>query len=83
MSDTTPISLPIDADLAPLLSGPGSDQLRLQIGRLASRMLRARTDTAELIETIGRLKVHAHMRGLTDDLLAEELALAAGEGIEP
>ncbi len=82
MSDTLAISLPIDADLAPLLTAPGAESLRLQLGRVASRMLRARTDPSALIDVIGRLKVHAHMRGLTDDILEQELSLAALDGSE-
>ncbi len=84
MADTTSIQLPIDRDLAPALQSPAS---RDQLGQLASALLRAqlRPDAAAaapLLEAIGRLKVHAYMHGLTDDLLAEELAAYNEEGRE-
>ena len=79
MSDTLMIPLPIDADLAQALAAPDAQPLRLQMGRFVSRLLRARTESALLLDSIGRLKVHAHMRGLTDAVLEEELTLSADE----
>ncbi len=75
MTDTVLVSLPIAADLVDTL---GSDALRERLGYLASVLLRAELTSAQdadlaLMEAIGRLKVHAHMHGLTDALLAEEL----------
>ncbi len=77
MSDATLVPLPIDTDLVPILN---TERARLQSGRIVSRILRAQTPHANtLMDAIGRLKTHAHMRGLTDALLEEELHAANAE----
>ncbi len=84
MKDPVLIPLPIDADLVGALQ---SDGLRAQLGHIVSGLLRAELMPAlgsgpALMEAIGRVKVHAHMHGLTDALLLEELQAYNGEGRE-
>lgn len=75
MSDRLFIPLPIDRDLVQPLESVGS---REQLGQLASSLFRAQLQAGvgaegALLGAIGRLKVHAHMHGLTEALLMEEL----------
>ena len=82
MPETSLVPLPIDRELVPLLQSPAT---RDMLGQIASSFLRGGMaggveGGAALIEAIGRLKVDAHVHGLTDGLLSEELTAYNSEG---
>ena len=82
MPETVLVSLPIDRELVPLLQTAAA---RDMLGQIASSFMRGGLGGgmgggADLIGAIGRLKVHAHVQGLTEGLLTEELTAYNSEG---
>jgi hypothetical protein len=73
MDTTVDVTIPVDARAATELR---DDRTRDAIGRLVSRVLqRQRQENVErLFAAIERLGADAEAKGLTDDILAEELA---------
>lgn len=69
-TDTVPVTLEVDPAAANALDDAAT---RARIGRLVSRMLRP-PSVEGLCAAIAALKAEAHRRGLTDELLDEELA---------
>lgn len=70
MDDVVEVTIPVEAHAAAALADAGTREM---VGRLVSRMLRA--DGADrLTDAIARLKADAHARGLTDEVVDEELA---------
>lgn len=69
---TVEVAIPVEAGAAAALA---DEATRAWIGREVSRMLRFRREGVEgLFATIDALKAEAHRRGLTDDIVDEELA---------
>ena len=70
MPDTVPVIFEVGPETAAALEDPA---VRARVERLIERT--ARPDRAErLFETIRASKVEAHRRGLTDEIIDEELA---------
>lgn len=67
---TVPVVLDVEPDVASALEDPAT---RARIGRMVSRMVR-HADGDRLFDAIGALKADAHRRGLTDEIVDEELA---------
>ena len=70
MPDTVDVVIPVEPAAAAAL---GDEATRARIGRLVSRMLRP-PKVEDLGAAIGALKAEAHRRGLTDEIVDEELA---------
>lgn len=70
MPDTVPVTIDVEPDIAAALEDPAT---RARIGRLVSRMLQPR-NVENLVTAIAALKEEAHRRGLTDEVVDEELA---------
>lgn len=69
---TVEVAIPVDAGVADALA---DEATRARIGREVSRMLRFRREGVDgLFATIAALKAEAHRRGLTDEIVDEELA---------
>jgi len=66
---TVDVAIPVGADVVPALEDAAT---RARIGRLVSRMLRP-PSVEDLAATIAALKAEAHRRGLTDEIVDEEL----------
>jgi len=67
---TVDVTIPVESDVAPALDDAAA---RARIGGLVSRMLRP-PSVEDLGATIAALKAEAHRRGLTDEIVDEELA---------
>lgn len=70
MDDVVEVTIPVEAHAAAALADAGTREM---VGRLVSRMLRA-DGAGRLMDAIARLKADAHARGLTDEIVDEELA---------
>ena len=70
MPDTVPVTFEVDPETAAALEDPTT---RARIEQLIRRTLRP-AGVERLFEAIGALKAEAHRRGLTDDIIDEELA---------
>ena len=70
MPDTIPVTIEVDPEAAAALDDPAT---RARIGRLVSRALRP-TSVEHLIAAMDALAAEAERRGLTDEILEEELA---------
>jgi len=72
MDDTVvEVTIPVEAGAAAALADAGTREM---VGRIVSRMLRRPASTERLVDAIARLKADAHARGLTDEIVDEELA---------
>lgn len=70
MSETIDVTIPVEPAVAPALEDPVT---RARIGRLVSRVLRP-APVERLIAAMDALAAEAERRGLTDEILDEELA---------
>lgn len=70
MTETVDVTLPVEPDAAAALNDATT---RALVGQVVSRMLRP-TSVERLAEAIAALKAEAHARGLTDEIIDEELA---------
>ena len=70
MDDVVEVTIPVEARAAAALADAGTREM---VGRLVSRMLRP-TGADGPMDAIARLKADAHARGLTDEIVDEELA---------
>jgi len=80
MDNTVEVSIPVEAEAAAIL---GDARAREAIGRLVSRMLRPTEDADPLLAVMERLSAEAARRGLTQNILDEELAAYNAERREP
>lgn len=71
MTETVDITLPVTAEAAARLAAEPA--LRERVIATVNRMLRPE-DPDPLFEAIRQMKAAAHARGLTDEILDEELA---------
>jgi hypothetical protein len=67
---TVPVTIDVEPEVAAALQDPDT---RARIGRLVSHTLR-RENVEHLIATVDALAAEAERRGLTDEILQEELA---------
>lgn len=70
MPDTIPVTLEVEPEAAAALADPAT---RARIGRLVSRVLQP-AGVERLIAAMDALAAEAERRGLTDEILEEELA---------
>ncbi len=70
MEESVSVTIPVDQDVAAILAEPGKRELASQ---LLNRVFRP-TTVAQLFDAIDRLKADAHARGLTDEIVDQELA---------
>lgn len=70
MPDTVPVTIEVEPAAAAALD---DEATRARVGRLVSRMLRPMS-VESLGAAIAALKAEAHRRGLTDEIIDEELA---------
>jgi len=70
MPGTVPVTIDVEPDIAAALNDPA---VRARVGRMVSRMLQPR-NVESLFTAIAALKEEAHRRGLTDEIVDEELA---------
>lgn len=70
MPDTVPVTIDVEPSVAAALDDPAT---RARIGRLVSRVLQL-TAVESLIAAMHALAAEAERRGLTDEILEEELA---------
>jgi len=70
MPDTVPVTLEVEPAAAAALDDPAT---RARIGRLVSRVLQP-AGVERLIAAMDALAAEAERRGLTDEILEEELA---------
>lgn len=70
MPDTVPVTIEVEPDIAAALADPAT---RARAGRLVSRMLRP-ASVDRLFEVMDAISAEAERRGLTDEILEEELA---------
>jgi hypothetical protein len=71
MDDFVEISIPVEAEAAKAL---GDAHARAAIGRVISRMVRPNKGEDPLLDAMVRLSAEAARRGLTQDILDDELA---------
>ena len=70
MPDTVPVTIDVEPQAAAALADPAP---RARMGRLVSRTLH-RESVERLIAAMNALAAEAERRGLTDEILEEELA---------
>jgi len=70
MPDIVPVTIDVEPDIAAALDDPA---MRARVGRFVSRMLQP-PNVEGLATAIAALKEEAHRRGLTDEIIDEELA---------
>jgi hypothetical protein len=70
MPDTIPVTLEVEPEAAAALADPAT---RARIGRLVSRVLQP-AGVERLVAAMEALAAEAERRGLTDEILEEELA---------
>ena len=70
MDTTVEVSIPVEAEAAAAL---GDARARAAISRVVSRMLRPSADADPLLAVMERLSADAARRGLTQDILDNEL----------
>ncbi len=68
---TVDVVIPVEARVAESLRDP---ELRAQAGQLVSEMLNRKLANDRLFAAITALKAEAHRRGLTDEIVDDELA---------
>jgi hypothetical protein len=71
MPDTVPVTLDLEPDLAAALADPA---IRARLERLVRRTLRPAAGVERLFAAMDALSDDARRRGLTDEILQEELA---------
>ena len=71
VAETVDVNIPVDAEAAVRLATAGE---REAIGRVVSRMLRPRKGDDSLLAAMDRLAIEAERRGLTQEILDQELA---------
>jgi len=76
MGDTVEVAIPVDRETAAALSDTRKREI---VGRVIGRMLRRESAVDLLMDAIDRLKADAHARGLTDEIVEEELAAHRAE----
>lgn len=76
MPDVVEVTIPVDAEVAAQL---GDSRTRDAVGRMVSRMLRREEGKHPLIAAMDRLAAEAERRGLTPEILKEELAAFKAE----
>ena len=76
MPGTVPVTIDVEPDVAAALDDPAT---RARIGRMVSRMLRP-VGVEQLFDAMHALSDEARRRGLTDEILEEELAAYNAEG---
>ena len=79
MPDTVPVTIEAESDAAAALSDKAR---RARVGRLVSRMLRP-ASLDRLFEVMDAISAEAERRGLTDEILAAELAATNAERRNP
>lgn len=77
MDDTVDVTIPVEADAAAALA-QDADR-RAAVGRLVSLVLRPRPGGDPLLDAMDRLSAEAKARGLTPEILDEELAAHRAE----
>ncbi|MBL6082414.1 hypothetical protein JMJ56_31085 [Belnapia sp. T18] len=70
MPDTVPVTLEVEPDVAAALADPAT---RERVARLVSRAVRP-ASAERLFAAMDALSAEARRRGLTDEILQEELA---------
>ncbi len=80
MDNIVEISIPIEAEAAKAL---GNARTREAVGRVISRMLKPSKDENPLLAAMERLSADAQNRGLTQQILDDELAAYNAERREP
>jgi hypothetical protein len=80
MDELVEISIPVEAEAAKAL---GDARKREAIGRVISRMLKPSQDENPLLDAMERLSADAERRGLTQQILDDELAAYNAERREP
>ena len=70
--DTVEVTIPVEADVAAALQG--DPERRAAVGRLISMVVRPSGGADPLLEAMRELSADAKARGLTAELLEEELA---------
>jgi hypothetical protein len=71
MPDTVPVTIEVEPDIAAALADPA---MRARLERLVRRTLRPAGGVERLFEAMDALSDEARRRGLTDEILEEELA---------
>ena len=71
MDNTVEVTTPVDPEAAAALR---DDRKREAVGRVVSRLLRPHQGKALVLDVMERLSADARSRGLTDQMLEEELA---------
>lgn len=71
MDGLVEVRLPVGQDVADVLADPA---MRDEIGRFVTDMIRARAETDPLLRMLNELGAEAVRRGLTQEILDEELA---------
>jgi hypothetical protein len=71
MPDTVPVTIEVEPDIAAALADPA---MRARLERLVRRTLRPVGGVERLFEAMDALSDEARRRGLTDEILEEELA---------
>lgn len=71
MDGTVDVPIPVETQVAAALA---DERKRRAIGRLVSRLLRPAGGFDPLVDAMERMSADARARGLTDEILAEELA---------
>jgi len=80
MDELVDISIPVEAEAAKAL---GDARKREAIGRVISRILKPSKDENPLLAAMERLSADAERRGLTQQILDDELAAYNAERREP
>ena len=71
MPDTVPVTIEVEPDIAAALADPA---MRARLERLVRRTLRPAGGVERLFAALDALSDEARRRGLTDEILEEELA---------
>lgn len=72
MDDVVEVTIPVEAHAAAALADAGTREM---VGRLVSRVLeRRRRKAARLLDVMDRFAAEARQAGLTDEIVAQELA---------
>lgn len=75
--ETVDVTIPVEADVAAALRA--DPERRAAVGRLVSMVVRPTGETDPLLEAMHELSADARARGLTPELLEEELAAHKAE----
>ena len=79
MDRTVDVSIPVEAEVAGSLADA---RTREAVGRVVSRMLKPTQEFDPLLAAVSALSAEAERRGVTDELVDEELAAYSAEGRE-